>query len=106
MTKRIQRSGQHLWSYLHCGANHIKPIPEVPLSPVDFERLHLEVASHHARLGSPIYAQSVGDTKIVWVADAGICEDIFRHEGSHPVPVRPESWLEFNRVNQVILKLI
>merc|ERR1719357_2246972 len=82
----------------------VQLIPEIPLGPVDFERLHLEVAENHARLGSRVYSQSVGDTKIIWIADASMSEAVYRSETRtphHPMPVRPESWLEFNQCQNV-----
>lgn len=76
-------------------------IPELPLAPVNFERLHLEVLENHVRLGTPIYTQSVGDTKIVWISDPAMCESVFRGDAAQPIPVRPQSWLEYNNSHQV-----
>ncbi len=41
-----------------------------------------------------MYRESLGpDVSILWVADADLCQDVFRQEGQQPVHLIPEAWL-------------
>lgn len=63
-------------------------------------QLHKYCDERHKSLG-PIYREKMGSWDCVFIADAGLMQQIYQNEGEYPKHAVPEPWTIFNDIRGI-----
>ncbi|OTF83333.1 cytochrome P450-like protein [Euroglyphus maynei] len=60
------------------------------------EYVHQYCDKRHKQLGS-IYREKLGNVEAVFIADANLVQQVYKHEGKYPQHMVPEPWIIYNQ---------
>ncbi|XP_046915997.2 cytochrome P450 315a1, mitochondrial [Dermatophagoides farinae] len=60
------------------------------------EYVHQYCDKRHEQLG-PIYREKLGNVEAVFIADANLVQQVYKHEGKYPQHMVPEPWIIYNQ---------